>query len=217
VKTGVPTLTELLKQHHVDLTEAGLLGALQNPDAQVRFLAAARLAEVKAMDAIPAITEALTAEKVPETRINIAFALAQLGEETGVVELTSACVKPDLPDNLRLRAAGYLLDLKKSGCLATTLSMLKPDADPGSRIQALSLVQRYDHLSADDFRKSLDLIVKALTDQTTAVRIYASLALGTFGDASAIPPLQNAIANEQDDGVRSQMQESLELLQNRQH
>jgi hypothetical protein len=58
ITAGPPvSLAEQLKQHHVELTRAGLLKALRSSDEQVKYLAALRLAEEKEMDAIPAIEE----------------------------------------------------------------------------------------------------------------------------------------------------------------
>jgi HEAT repeat protein len=214
---GPASLTELLKQHDVELTETGLLNALRSPDAQIRYLAAAKLAAEKTGDAVPAITEALMSEKVPGTRINIAFALAQLGEEKGVQELTSSCGNPDLTDVLRARAITYLLDLQSDSCLREVLEMLKPESDSSSRIQALSLLPRYDHLSKQESQEISSLILKALGDSVPAVRINAGIALGGFGNIDAVPYLQSAIVNEQDEVVRSQMRASLERLQGKLH
>jgi HEAT repeat protein len=58
------TFSELLKDHNIERTTSALIVALQNPDAYVRGLAALVLAEDRTSSAIPAIKEALTAEKV---------------------------------------------------------------------------------------------------------------------------------------------------------
>src|SRR5262249_51240562 len=54
-----PTISELLRQHNVELNRQGLICALKSPDADVRYLSAMKLAEDKVADAIPAIKEAL--------------------------------------------------------------------------------------------------------------------------------------------------------------
>jgi len=54
---------DLLREDHIELTEPSLIRALKNPNPEVRFLAAMKLAEDKAIDAIPAAKEALAAEK----------------------------------------------------------------------------------------------------------------------------------------------------------
>src|SRR5205807_8135418 len=73
--------TERLKQLHIALTKDALLEALHNPNAEVRDLAAWQLVEERGRDVIPAIVDAARIEKIPRTRINMAFALAWIGEK----------------------------------------------------------------------------------------------------------------------------------------
>src|SRR5947209_9503154 len=81
------TAAEKLKQHHIDLTKEALIDALQNSDAEVRYLAAQQLATDREPDAISAIVDAATREKIPRTRINMAFSLASAGEKRGLAIL----------------------------------------------------------------------------------------------------------------------------------
>jgi HEAT repeat protein len=215
VKGKSLSLTEQLKQHHVDMTEAGLVHALRSTDEQVRYLAALRLAEEGDTRSIPAVTTALESENVESTRVNLAIALAQMGQERGDKELTSACERSDLPGFLRARAAGYLLDEGKEVCLSAALEMLSADAD--SRIQALSLLPRYRALSNVQSREILESVVRCLVDETPAVRIAASAALSEVAKQSAIPYLENAMASEHDDAVRLQIRAKLESLRQKHH
>lgn len=205
-----PSLTEQLKLHHVELTEAGLVKALQSPNAHVRDLAAARLAEEQDVSAVPAIDEALAKEKVTETRINIAFSLALLGQEKGMQELRKACDDSRLPGYFRARAAVYTQQLGSKACFTASLELLR--SDPGSREQILSLLPQYSHPSNDELEDILAATLECLTDESGAVRIQAGMALAALGKPSAIPYLQSAIAREQDEVVRSQMQASLDQL-----
>src|SRR6266581_1042592 len=96
------TFRDALRTRHIELTKQALVEALRNPDAQVRYLAALTLAEDKATDTVPAILDALKSEKEPETRTNIAFALAELGEQRGFATLRSTCDTHDVPAYIRL-------------------------------------------------------------------------------------------------------------------
>jgi hypothetical protein len=87
----LPTFGELLRRHNIELTQSALIAALKNPDPEVRDLAAQKLAEDKATEAIPAIMQALSSEKVPQTRMNVAFALAVMGESVGFDTLEDNC------------------------------------------------------------------------------------------------------------------------------
>ncbi|HZW92393.1 MAG TPA: HEAT repeat domain-containing protein [Candidatus Eremiobacteraceae bacterium] len=212
---GLASLTEQLKQHHVELTEAGLLKALRDTDAQVRYLAALRLAEVKDAAAVPAIEEALEAEKVPETRMNITIALVQLGDEKGIVELTSDCKDPELPGYFRARAMLYMLPRGSKVCFKAALDLLS--TDPDSRAQVVSLLPQYLGPSKEESNEVLEATAKCLTDESPGVRIQAAYTLRTLANPSAIPLLRSAIAAEPDDDVRSQMQYSLGHLEGGQH
>ena len=58
------TFGELLKRHNIQLTQPGLVDALRNTDPDVRYLAALKLAEDKAVETIPAIKDALASARV---------------------------------------------------------------------------------------------------------------------------------------------------------
>lgn len=204
------SLAEQLRRHHIDLTETALMEALDNPDQQVRYLAALRLAEAKDEDAIPAIEEALAKEKVTETRINIAIALVQLGQDKGMQALTADCEDPKLPGFFRARAMTYMLRLGSPACFTAALDLL--GSDPGSREQILSLLPQYPHPSKQESGEILEATTKCLNDESAAVRIQASEALKTLANPLAIPLLQNAIPSERDEVVRSQMQATLDGL-----
>jgi HEAT repeat protein len=213
VFTGGPVaLTEQLRLHGIELTREGLLKGLRNPDSQVRYLAALRLAEERDSEAAPAIEAALAAEKVPATRINIAIALVELGQPRGSQDLIAACGSPKLPDYLRTRAMLYMLPLGSKECFAAAINLLAED--PDSRNQVLSALPRYREPSREESEEELRVVVKCLADKSAAVRAQASISLANLASPSAVMPLQEAIAAEQDDVVRSEMQKSLELLRN---
>lgn len=87
----LPTIEESLQRHNIRLTKPALVAALRSPDAEVRWLAAQELANIGANDTIAPISRALHAETVPGTKVNIAYALAQLDEQTGVAALQNIC------------------------------------------------------------------------------------------------------------------------------
>lgn len=214
--TGGPSsLGQLLKQRNVTLTKESLLNSLRNRDPEVRYLAAAKLAEDGAQDAIPAIKEALAAEKVPASRINIAFALAQLGDDVGIRILRTECEGDAVPAYLKARAITYLQDIHKEDCLNTALQMLQSQSDPESQILALSIIPGFKQISKQDSEKVFKLTVTALSNPTPTVRMNASIALGTLRNASAVPYLQTAIAREGDDVVRSTMESVLQELKSK--
>src|SRR5579862_2209759 len=99
---------DLLREHNIELTKPSVLLALRNPNADVRFLAAMKLAEDKEVDAIPAIKKALTVEKVPRDRVNMAVALGLLGDQAGRDELRKVCADNNIIPEFRLYAVRYM-------------------------------------------------------------------------------------------------------------
>lgn len=59
---------------------------------------------------------------------------------------------------------------------------------------------------------SLDVISKALTDETAAVRSAAATALGAIGDKRALPALEKARANEKDGTVKGAIDRAIGML-----
>jgi|SRR5271166_311218 len=206
------TFRELLTQRNIDLTEPGLITALRNQDPHVRYWSALVLAEDKATDAVPAISEALKSETVLEAKASIALALGQLGCQQGFATLKTMCGDRNIPTSLRLYATMYMLDLDDESCLNAIFEVLQSNADSGSRVLALSQLSRFHKVSQDDSQRIVTATLRALADEMPTVRIAASRALSRFPPAVAVPSLQNAIAREQDEGVKILMQSSLQHL-----
>jgi HEAT repeat protein len=207
------TFKQLLRERNVSLTGGALVAALRSTDPQVRYLAALVLAEDKEPNAIPAIADALTTEKVPETRVNMALALAQLGDKNGIAALRDDCTNSELAPSLRMYAAKYLLDLHSEGCLSSIEDMARSAKDPGVGTLALSQLARFQHASGADSDKIIGSLAIGLSDKEPMVIIAASHGLSAFGSLAGIQYLQRAIAVEHDGTVRSIMQADLQRLQ----
>jgi HEAT repeat protein len=206
------TFKQLLRERNVSLTGEALVAALRDPNPQVRYLAALVLAQDKVSNAVPAIADALKAEKVPETRANIALALAQLGDENGIVAMQEDCDDPGLSPSLRMYAAKYLCDLHKEGCLNAVEGVAGSAKDTGSRVLALSQLARFRHVSEADSDKIVSSMATALSDKEPTIRIAAGHGLSAFGSPAGIPYLQKAIAIEHDESVHSIMLADLHRL-----
>lgn len=209
----IPTFGELLRRHNIDLTQSALLAALKNPDPEVRDLAANKLAEDGATEAIPAIMQALASEKVPWTRMNIAFALASMGESIGFVTLQDNCKNKEMSGNVRSRSAEYLLRFNHDSatCLSGVLDLLKGGSN-GDRILAAELLPRYRNLSVEDSEKVFAGLVEALHASGPAVRIAAGQALADLADKRGIAELERAAVDEQEEVVRLRLEDDLKTL-----
>ena len=207
------SVADVLRQHHIALTNEALVNALQNPDAEIRGLAAVQLADTKVRVAIPDIISAVNKETSPLTRANIASALIRLGDETGFSVLKNMCNSADIPGHFRTLAAQYLLDVNDGSCLNAVLNILETDKEPSSHMAALDVLPRFKNVSESDSRKMYALDVKDLTNPDDTVRLYASDTLVALGGDSAVGYLEGAIAAESNDFIRTQMEADLRRLQ----
>lgn len=212
------TLDEALRGHNIELTQSALVDALKNADPEIRYLAAQKLAESKKRDAIPAIVAAFTSEKAPLTRVNIAFALAQLSDATGFGALEDGCSKGRLDPQTSVLSGQYLIDLRHESlpCLNALLDIVQFESDSdGYRIQAASILPRFHELSPVDSGRILAGLLKALETSNPAVRMAASDALADLGNSAAIPALRKTAENERDEVVRAHFERDLLRLQSK--
>jgi HEAT repeat protein len=206
---------DLLRIQHIELTEPALLRALNNPNPDVRFLAAMKLEEDKAVDAIPAIKEALAIERVPRDRVNMAVALGLLGDPAGHAELKKVCADRNFIPEFRLYAVRYMFDLhfQDADCLRAAEEVAESkDLRPGDRVSALSLLPQFQNLTPEESQEVFELVLKCLEDPEPIVRMAASDALASLGNPSAIPYIEAAIAKEQEEGTRLVFQRDLKKL-----
>lgn len=209
----VPTIDQLLQKHGIALTKGSVLEALQNRNSEVRWLAAQKLADEKATDAIPQIIEALNNEKSFKSELNIAYALAQLADGKGFTSLKTICGNQRSPYWGRLLAAEYMLELDNDGCLDEVLGLLQSDStDSTYRIKALSLLPRFSGISQENSDRILNIAIRFLTSTDIAVRIEATEILAQIGNKLAMPYLQDALNREQSKIVSSSMTEALKRL-----
>ena len=211
----LPTIEEQLKRHNVESSRPALLKALHSREVNVRSLAARKLAQLKATEATPAIAQALSSEKVPEARLNLAFSLAQLGGREGVVALGGICRDGSLESWVRVQSGQYLFDLLKvenRSCRASLLQGLRSNPSGESFVGTVSLLQRVGGLSPNERRIVVHAAGEALTSSDPALRIAASQTLGDLGDASALPRLQKAFSIERDSTVLARMNDDLKRL-----
>jgi|SRR5579863_5484822 len=208
---------DLLLQRGIQLTEPALVNALKNPDASVRYLAAMKLAEDKAVDAGPAIEQALAVEKAPRDRVNIALALALLGDPVGDAHLKKICADKDFTPEFRLYAVRYMFDLhfqKDKDCLAAAEEIAESQkANFGDKTSALELLARFKGLTVEESQKVLKVVASRLEDPEPVVRMASSQSLAALGDAAAVPYLESALAREQDENIRSVFEKDLKKLQ----
>jgi HEAT repeat protein len=211
------TVAESLRSHKIGLAQANLIGALKNTDPEVRYLAALKLAENKATDAIPQMLEALASEKVELTKVKLAMALAEIGNESGFKTLEDGCQDRNWSIRTRVEAAEYIADFRPDStvCLNSLLELTET-ASAGYRIQALTILSTLHGLSPEDSQKILQAALNGLRAPQPAVRIAASHAAVELGNIVAVPELEKAITREHEEPVRSQIERDMTILKGKQ-
>ena len=208
------TFVQALSRHGVAVTEPALVDALRNPDKEVRGLAAAELAELKATDSLREIMHAAEIEKDTLTKVNIAAAATWLGSPDGLNLLKRVCVDSTLPPYARLNAARNVFDKGDHTCFTAVADMMLPSADLDTRIGALYLLSQLHDRTEDESRRVLQLLVAALTDPDLRMRLETCQGLRWLNNPGTITPLRNALATEREEIVRTQMQSTLDSLAN---
>jgi HEAT repeat protein len=210
---------ELLRRHNIALTEQSLIAALKNSDADVRYLAAMKLAENKSFDAVPAIRQALVVERVPRDEVNIALALGLLGDESGGAKLRQVCSDNEFIPEFRLYAVRYSQDLHsqdESACLAAAEEIMNTQsANVSDRVTALSLLPRFASLSPKDMQEIEATLRRSLLDSEPTMRMAAGKTIADLGLRSSAQTLSAAVASENDENVRAVLKRDLERLESK--
>lgn len=213
---SLTSITDLLTEMSIPLTNDCLLTALHSENREVQKLVATEAATKRIKEAIPVIEQLLASETEPYSRIQLGSDLAVLGDARGTQVLESYCRNATEPIWARLRAAQVLeVDLKQESCPEVLVAALN-GREPTYRADALRLIPYSIDLSATDFLQFHTLLLKSLSDEDRSVRITAAHSVATVNDAAAIPALQAALAKEEDSGVQNALIAALKSLQSKQ-
>lgn len=204
----VETFSDALARHHIDSNEAALIAALENPDGDVRGLAAAQLAAMDDHPALPAIIRALDNERDPQVIVNIAGAATWLGSRHGVEQLEQLCQNVNMPAAVRLDAARYISHRELDTCYAPIEQIERTDQNAAVRVLALQAAAAY---RGKEERASA-LAAAALGDLEPSVRIVAADTLRYLRATDSIRALNAAMKVDGDDTAREHMREAIRVL-----
>ena len=210
-------------RHGIPLTHDGLIAALKNPDGLVRRNAAQQLSVTNDKDAIPAIRDAAARDPIFSNRANMAYDLARLGDSSGVDFLKRTCSDGSITAYYRLEAADEMLYLHSDACFPDVLPILQSSTDAGVVVRALEICANAKHQLEDEGnpntppdkqrdRLVLELVARRVSDPDDSVRAAASDILAKLGDSSQAYILEDAIAQETDEGTRRLLQADLDIL-----
>ena len=213
IHAGPPeTFAQGLTRHHIALTKAALLEALQNSNAEVRGLAASQLAETKQKDCLPQILQAARDETDVRTKVSLASAAGNLGSTEGDALLESICKDSSVAGWTRTDAARNLFNDHDRACMPELWQLMEPGVDADTRVQAITLVAQRGDLTAEELDRILRATMTAMSDSNVQLRFYATAMLQRLKDARAIPALRTAIQVEKDATIRSMMESALKAL-----
>jgi HEAT repeat protein len=205
----VETFAAGLERHNIPLTEAALIAALQDPDGEVRSLAAAQLAAMDNHATLKYIVRAFQDERDPQVQVNLAGASTWLGSRLGLQQLERMCADNNVPSTARLDAARYVSNKSLPTCFSAVEQIAQTEQDPG--IRALAIAAAVSYRGKADQAQAV--AVSALTDVDPLVRIAAADALRYLRAASAIGALNHALQSEGDETAREHLREAIRVLQ----
>jgi HEAT repeat protein len=204
----VETFADGLTRYHIELTEAALIAALQNPDGEVRSLAAAQLAVTDDRPALKAILDALEVENDIQVQVNLAGTATWLGSQRALDRLQRLCQNLNVPATARLDAARYVSNKELSTCYPVVEQIAQTDHDASIRVLAIEAAMTYRGQS----EKAQALAVSALSDSDPMVRIAAVEALRFLHATGAIAELRHALEIDVDETVREYLREAIRIL-----
>ncbi len=214
-ETEISTAEMQLQEHHILLTIPALVSALKNSDPLIRGLAAFELSQLKAVNAIPSLRSALTAETEPRARMDIAYSLILLGDVSGLPALEQACDNSSMAYWLRVQAADYMLraNYPTESCRKSLLALLQSRVDSDSEAEVIQFLPNYRGLSEGETQKMIEVVKEFLTDPVLRVRSLASHSLAELGDKSVIPYLEEMAARKENQPFRREIEADIKWLQ----
>lgn len=218
---------QILREHHVDLTVPAMLQALRSSDPEiVRVATAYELAEQPGRaNSIVDLADILASENDPNVRVAVAYTLGRLGDGRGVRALDAICLDRSAGSGARVNAARAKFALAsyaggRGACRELLFDLLSNDGEEQSanegRTGALGLVPDYvrSGLSRSDLDVLADMVIKSLRAKDVTERQSAASAFrfGAFGGQHAISELEGALATEENEAIRLEIQAALKVL-----
>ena len=205
------TIAQALSRHHIVLTPPTLVDALRNSDKEVRRLAAAELAELRATGSLPEIMYAAETEQDAQTKVSIAASATWLGSVPGLNMIKGMCMDTTLPPLIREDAARHVFDQGDHACFRAVANFMLPSEGADTRIGAIYLLSQHARTD-EELRLVYSRLLEALADQNVRIRLATCNGLRLLNNPEAIPSLRISLANEHEEVVRNRMQAAINSL-----
>ena len=155
--------------------------ALSDPRRTVRALASVELSELKAVTALPAMTDAAIREQQDLVQAEMFESALSLGFTPALQSLTAICVNPARRGDARLAAARALFGKGDHACFEAIAEMTLPSEDAADRIGAWNLLAQLRDRTKQETQAVLERSLRALSEGDPQIRMQASTtAFGCF-------------------------------------
>ena len=223
----------LLKGEGIALTRPALLEALENQKPKIRALAGWQLAdetgnagtddplkltgveEAVRRSVADALWQAIAVEHYPETKIYLTCALAQIGDQRGLLALRRDCDDTTLPTDWRVYVAFALLELADQSHVADALNPTRGQTCSPAAVAAIpnvnagEVLAEYYIVSPGQYPEVRSLLLarddgRILQDVLNFIR--------NVPDIAAIPDLESALSRQKDEISRGEIESVLKVL-----
>jgi HEAT repeat protein/beta-lactamase regulating signal transducer with metallopeptidase domain len=212
-----------------------LIDVLRSANADMREHAATALAKKGAIEAVPALVDAVCHDPNPSVREHAASALGRLGDTRATPALVEALDDGD--PSVREHVATALGKLGDQQALGALTKVLRVDSNARVREHAASAIGKIGsndayHALVESYSKdrdirvkahaayglglsrdlrALDLLLEGMTSRHAVVRSHCAEALGLLGDPRGLEHLRAAL-RDPDSSVRASAQHALDMM-----
>jgi HEAT repeat protein len=185
---------DALTHYDIELTQAHLMKALEDPDERVRNRAAQALGKGGSLAAVQPMIDWLANPK-PEVRSVAVIALGDIGGTEAAAALTRSLSDPDA--NVRRDTVRALGAIGSKGNSTVVIALIPRLEDDKAEVR-LATIEQLEKLGD---RRAVIPLVARFGDTGVAVRSAAVRAIGRLGEKSAVPALIR-LMNDPDESVR---------------
>ena len=209
-----PTIAASLAEKHVGTSLPELIGALRNPDPQVRSMAAMELASEGHKEEAASLRSALDRETDLNARVGIARALAVMGDSEGEKAVTDICQDKAVSSFLRIAAASSLSQPREecARAIASELSDPNPSADPYGSLLYLNQIAAKMTTSPELSELLVIGARNSLKSEVPPVRQEAVKLILRYHLTRALPALREASSTEKDPNTQTVMRKAITAL-----
>ena len=209
-----PSIQASLAAKHVGTSVPELVSALQNPDPEVRTMAAMELASEGHKEEAPSLRAAMSRETDINARVGIARALLLMGDPQAERAVTDICIDKNMSWYLRLLAASSLPEPQEKCVGAISSELSNPSASTAVNGMLAYLTRIAPKITASPELSHLLTrgAQRALNDDVASTRQQAVKLILAYHLTGALPALRRASSTEKDAGTLALLKNAISTL-----